>query len=83
MTCTSVHSRNWRTGNMLGKGMTLDEALDQMGMAVEGVRTTEAVAELAVQAGVDMPITEGINQVLPRCKSEGYRGSAYDTFTEA
>ncbi|MGG1595813.1 NAD(P)H-dependent glycerol-3-phosphate dehydrogenase, partial [Terribacillus saccharophilus] len=64
VTCTSVHSRNWRTGNMLGKGMTLDEALDQMGMAVEGVRTTEAVAELAVQAGVDMPITEGINQVL-------------------
>lgn len=64
VTCTSVHSRNWRTGNMLGKGMTLDEALAQMGMAVEGVRTTEAVAELADKAGVDMPITQGINQVL-------------------
>jgi glycerol-3-phosphate dehydrogenase (NAD(P)+) len=64
VTCTSVHSRNWRTGNMLGKGMTLEEALNQMGMAVEGVRTTEAVAELAQQAGVEMPITQGINQVL-------------------
>ncbi|MFP7169414.1 NAD(P)H-dependent glycerol-3-phosphate dehydrogenase [Terribacillus sp. FSL K6-0262] len=64
VTCTSVHSRNWRTGNMLGKGMSLEEALAQMGMAVEGVRTTEAVAELADKAGVEMPITKGINQIL-------------------
>ena len=42
VTCTSVHSRNWRAGNMLGKGMKLQEVLDQMGMVVEGVRTTKA-----------------------------------------
>jgi len=37
VTCTSVHSRNWRAGNMLGQGMKLQEVLDQMGMVVEGV----------------------------------------------
>ena len=42
VTCTSVHSRNWRAGNMLGKGKNLQEVLDNMGMVVEGVRTTKA-----------------------------------------
>ena len=47
VTCTSVHSRNWRAGNMLGKGKTLKMYLDNMGMVVEGVRTTKAAYQLA------------------------------------
>ena len=47
VTCTSVHSRNWRAGNMLGKGHSLEEVLENMGMVVEGVRTTKAAHELA------------------------------------
>jgi glycerol-3-phosphate dehydrogenase (NAD(P)+) len=43
VTCTSVHSRNWRAGNLLGKGMKLEEVLEQMGMVVEGVRTTKGL----------------------------------------
>ena len=43
VTCTSVHSRNWRAGNMLGKGHSLEEVLESMGMVVEGVRTTKAL----------------------------------------
>ena len=46
VTCTSVHSRNWRAGNMLGKGKKLEEVLDNMGMVVEGVRTTKAAYQL-------------------------------------
>src|SRR5699024_11139026 len=42
VTCTSVHSRNWRAGNLLGQGHPLQEVLDQMGMVVEGVRTVKA-----------------------------------------
>ncbi len=64
VTCTSVHSRNWRAGNMLGKGKSLDEILDNMGMIVEGVATTKAAMELSQQLGVDMPITETIYRVL-------------------
>lgn len=64
VTCTSVHSRNWRTGHMLGKGKKLSEILDNMGMIVEGVATTKAAMELAEQLNVEMPITETIYQVL-------------------
>ncbi|SHN19752.1 NAD(P)H-dependent glycerol-3-phosphate dehydrogenase [Gracilibacillus kekensis] len=64
VTCTSVHSRNWRAGNMLGKGLPLNEVLDQMGMIVEGIRTTEAVNQMAKQEKVEMPITAGIYNVI-------------------
>ncbi|WP_337020003.1 NAD(P)H-dependent glycerol-3-phosphate dehydrogenase [Oceanobacillus massiliensis] len=64
VTCTSVHSRNWRAGNLLGKGNKLDEVLEQMGMVVEGVRTVEAAYQLAKDQQIEMPITEGIYQVL-------------------
>ena len=64
VTCTSVHSRNWRAGNMLGKGLKLDEVLEQMGMVVEGVRTTKAAYQLALKYDVPMPITEQLYEVL-------------------
>lgn len=64
VTCTSVHSRNWKAGNLLGSGHNLDQVLAEMGMVVEGVRTTKAAYELAKKQGVDMPITFGIYEVL-------------------
>lgn len=64
VTCTSVHSRNWRAGNLLGKGHKLAEVLDNMGMIVEGVSTTKAAKELADHLKVSMPITETIYDVL-------------------
>ncbi|MEH7415170.1 NAD(P)H-dependent glycerol-3-phosphate dehydrogenase [Neobacillus drentensis] len=64
VTCTSVHSRNWKAGNMLGKGKTLDEVLNSMGMVVEGVRTTKAAYQLAQKYNVQMPITSALYNVL-------------------
>jgi glycerol-3-phosphate dehydrogenase (NAD(P)+) len=64
VTCTSVHSRNWRAGNLLGKGKTLDEVLENMGMVVEGVRTTKAAYQLAKRYQVNMPITSALYDVL-------------------
>ncbi|MCQ2010087.1 MAG: NAD(P)H-dependent glycerol-3-phosphate dehydrogenase [Sporolactobacillus sp.] len=64
VTCTSVHSRNWRAGNLLGKGEKLDTVLQQMGMVVEGVRTAEAAYALAKKMNIEMPITTAIYQVL-------------------
>lgn len=64
VTCTSVHSRNWRAGNLLGKGHDLDEVLEQMGMVVEGVRTAEAAHQLAEKQKVEMPISRGIYELL-------------------
>lgn len=64
VTCTSVHSRNWRAGNLLGQGHKLAEVLDNMGMIVEGVSTTKAAMELSRQLKVEMPITQAIYEVL-------------------
>ncbi|TXR67238.1 NAD(P)H-dependent glycerol-3-phosphate dehydrogenase [Bacillus sp. AY18-3] len=64
VTCTSIHSRNWRAGNLLGKGHNLDEVLENMGMVVEGVRTAEAAYHLAKKVNVEMPITNAIYNVL-------------------
>jgi glycerol-3-phosphate dehydrogenase (NAD(P)+) len=64
VTCTSVHSRNWKAGNLLGKGHTLDNVLTNMGMVVEGVRTTKAAHQLAEKYQVSMPITNALYHVL-------------------
>lgn len=64
VTCTSSHSRNWRAGYKLGQGYPLEEVLEQMGMVVEGVRTTKAAYQLSLSQEVEMPITEGIYQIL-------------------
>lgn len=64
VTCTSQHSRNWRAGNMLGRGYVLQDVLDQMGMVVEGVRTTKAAYQLSQKLNIPMPITEGLYELL-------------------
>ncbi|RBW70292.1 NAD(P)H-dependent glycerol-3-phosphate dehydrogenase [Bacillus taeanensis] len=64
VTCTSVHSRNWRAGNLIGKGNKLEDVLENMGMVVEGVRTTKAAFHLAVREEVEMPITAQLYAVL-------------------
>jgi glycerol-3-phosphate dehydrogenase (NAD(P)+) len=64
VTCTSVHSRNWRAGNMLGKGKSIDEVLEEMGMVVEGIRTTKAAYQLSQKHDVPMPITATLYAVL-------------------
>lgn len=69
VTCTSKHSRNWRAGFALGQGKSLDEVLTQMGMVVEGVRATKAARNIALQEGVDMPITSELYHVLFEGKS--------------
>ncbi|SDX71601.1 NAD(P)H-dependent glycerol-3-phosphate dehydrogenase [Salimicrobium album] len=64
VTCTSSHSRNWRAGFKLGKGENLQTVLADMGMVVEGVRTTEAAFQMAEEQNINMPITSGIYYIL-------------------
>lgn len=49
---------------MLGKGNSLKEVLESMGMVVEGIATTKAAYELAKQKEIEMPITAAIYEVL-------------------
>lgn len=64
VTCTSTHSRNYTLGYKLGEGKSLDTALDEMNMVVEGVYTTKSVYQLSKKYNVDMPITEALYNVL-------------------
>lgn len=64
VTCTSRHSRNHRAGVALGEGKPLAQVLAEVGMVVEGVRTTRVAYELGRERGISMPITEQAFQVL-------------------
>lgn len=64
VTCTSMHSRNRRAGLLIGKGMSVDEALKEIGMVVEGVKACRAFYELKERIGICMPITDGLYKGL-------------------
>ncbi len=64
VTCTSLHSRNLRAGRALGTGKPLDEVLREVGMVVEGVKSTKVGYELSQKFNISMPITEQAYKVL-------------------
>ncbi len=64
VTCTSVHSRNWRAGNAIGRGEKLETVLENMGMVVEGVRATQAAYDLAETKQCELPLTSALYHVL-------------------
>ena len=64
VTCTSKHSRNWNAGYLIGQGYTKDDAIEKVGMIVEGIPTTYAAYELSNKLNVDMPIVDAMYDVL-------------------
>lgn len=64
VTCTSMHSRNRRAGILIGKGKSLEEALKEVAMVVEGVNTTRAAYHMAKKLDVEMPIINQAYEVL-------------------
>ena len=64
VTCASVHSRNRKAGYLMGKGYTMQEAMDEVKMVVEGVYSAKAALGLAEKYGVEMPIIAEVNKVL-------------------
>lgn len=69
VTCASVHSRNRKAGYLMGQGKTMQEAMDEVQMVVEGVYSTKAAVKLAHKYNVSMPIIEQVNAVLFENKS--------------
>jgi len=68
LTCTDDQSRNRRLGLFLAEGLSVQEASDKIGQAIEGLKTAKEVAELAKKHEIEMPITEQVNNVLQsRC----------------
>jgi len=64
VTCASMHSRNRRAGILIGQGFTMDEAMNEVNMVVEGVYSAKAAMKLAEKYQVMLPIIEQVNEVL-------------------
>ncbi len=64
VTCTSMHSRNRCAGILIGQGVPVQQAMEQIGAVVEGYYATYSAWELSRSMGVDMPIVEAAYQVL-------------------
>ena len=64
VTCASVHSRNRKAGVLIGQGKTMDEAMKEVKMVVEGVYSAKAAMLLSEKYNVSMPIIEQVNLVL-------------------
>lgn len=64
VTCASVHSRNRKAGYLIGQGYTMEAAMKEVQMVVEGVYSAKAARELAEKYRVEMPIIDQVNRVL-------------------
>ncbi len=64
VTCASVHSRNRKAGFLMGQGRTMEEAMKEVEMVVEGVYSAKAAKGLAEKYEVEMPIITEVNKVL-------------------
>lgn len=64
VTCTSVHSRNFKAGRLLGAGYSAEKAKKEVGMVVEGMNMLPAAMKLIKVYGVEMPIVEAVNAIV-------------------
>ena len=64
VTCASVHSRNRKAGYLMGQGKSMEEAMKEVKMVVEGVYSTKAAVKLGEKYGVSLPIIDKVNEIL-------------------
>ncbi len=64
VTCTSMHSRNRRAGIFIGQGLSAKDAIERVGMTVEGISAANAAYDLSLKYNVQMPIVEQLHAVL-------------------
>lgn len=64
VTCGSIHSRNRKAGYLIGKGIPVDQVIEEVGMVVEGIKACEGFYYLKEKIDVEMPIIEAVYQVV-------------------
>ncbi len=69
VTCDSKYSRNRRCGVLLGQGVSLDDALEQVGMVVEGVTTAKTAYQLCQNYNLDLPLITEVYKIIYEAKS--------------
>lgn len=68
VTCTSVHSRNHRAGQYIGMGMAVKDAIEKVGMVVEGINALPAAIALSQQQNIELPIISTVNAIINQGK---------------
>ena len=64
VTATSIHSRNFTAGKLIGEGLSVEDAIKKVGMVVEGINALPAAMELSDHYKVDMPIIHCVNSII-------------------
>ena len=64
VTCDSVHSRNRRLGELVGRGENLSNILSRSHMVAEGVKTSHSINNLRSKLNIEMPICDSVYRVL-------------------
>ena len=64
VTCTSLHSRNNLCGMYIGQGLSVKEAIDKVGMVVEGINALDAAYSLSLVYSCELPIIKGVYDIV-------------------
>ena len=64
VTATSIHSRNNRCGYLIGQGYSVEDAVKQVGMVVEGINAIPAAMQMSEKYNVEMPIVKAVDAVI-------------------
>jgi glycerol-3-phosphate dehydrogenase (NAD(P)+) len=64
LTCTDDQSRNRRAGLAIARGRSMARIRQDIGQAIEGMSAAREALRRARELGVDVPITEQVDQVL-------------------
>ena len=64
VTCMSEHSRNRRAGRLIGKGYTVEQARNEIGMVIESIDNIEVAYALSKKYNIEMPIVNAVYDVL-------------------
>ena len=64
VTATSIHSRNNKAGHLIGQGYTPKEAVEKVGMVVEGINALPAAIRLSEKYHVEMPLVCAVEAVI-------------------
>ncbi|MBA3718043.1 MAG: NAD(P)-dependent glycerol-3-phosphate dehydrogenase [Actinobacteria bacterium] len=64
VTCWSRQGRNRRAGELIAQGESPEQAAAEIGQVVEGLTTAPVLRDLAHRLEIELPITEGVCQVL-------------------
>ena len=64
VTCLSEHSRNRRAGRCIGKGLSVEETREEIGMVVESFDNIEVTYKLSKKYNIEMPIVNTVYDIL-------------------